>query len=535
MRSAADAADGGIQYTAGRMLLVVVLASTALLIDRASAEANAASVQVNTASVQGGAGGHDAPRTLTDRSLSWPTFRQWRRLLLLQDYNTRVVVLATTLLGCAAGLVGTFTLLRKRALMGDALSHATLPGIALAFIIATAWGKDGKSLPILLLGAGVTGLLGVGVILLLRNMTRLKEDTALGAVLSVFFGAGMALLGVIQQMREGHAAGLESFIYGKTASMGYHDAMLISSVALICTIACVLLFKEFKVLCFDEAFTGSCGFPVVRLDMALMALVVMVCIVGLQAVGLILMIALLVIPAAAARFWTEKMWGMALISGGLGAAGGMVGAGASAVFSDFPSGATIVLVCSACFFFSMMFGKERGLWVRTRRRLRLNRTVSHQHLLRAIYETLEASARSEHQRSEITRGQLGVATAVSFSDLLPKRSWSPKQLRRTISRAQRAELVQCQGDRLILTQRGLDEATRLTREHRLWELYLMTHADIAPGQVDRDADAIEHVLAPEVIAELERLLKRAPESVPSSPHALSATASDTAASSTRGK
>lgn len=176
--------------------------------------------------------------------------------------------------------------------MGDAISHATLPGIAMAFILANFFGWNSKSLPLLLCGATVTGLLGVGVILVLRNLTRLKEDTALGVVLSVFFGAGIALLGVIQQMPSGHAAGLESFVFGKTASMGAADAKLIAAAALLCLAVCGLLYKELKLLCFDEAFAGSRGFPVVALDLALMSTVVIISIVGLQAVGLILMVAI---------------------------------------------------------------------------------------------------------------------------------------------------------------------------------------------------------------------------------------------------
>ena len=196
-------------------------------------------------------------RSITDRSVSWPTWEQWQRVILLEDYNTRVVVFGTAVLGCAAGAVGCFTLLRKRALMGDAISHATLPGIAVAFVLANSLEWDSKSLPLLLCGATFTGLLGVGVILALRNLTRLKEDTAMGIVLSVFFGAGIAMLGVIQQMPAGHAAGLESFIFGKTASMGSADARLIATAALICLAVCGLLFKELKLLCFDEAFAGS--------------------------------------------------------------------------------------------------------------------------------------------------------------------------------------------------------------------------------------------------------------------------------------
>lgn len=453
----------------------------------------------------------DGQRSIADRSITWPSWNELSRVLLLQDYNTRVVIIGATLLGCAGGLVGSFTLLRRRALMGDALSHATLPGICLAFMIATAMGMDGKSLPVLLLGATVTGLMGVVVILAIRRFTRLKEDTALGAVLSVFFGAGIALLGVVQQMQKGHAAGLEAFIYGKTASMGARDSMLIAVAALICIAVCIALFKELKLLCFDEGFAGSRGFPVMLLDLVLMAMVVVVTIVGLQAVGLILMIALLVIPAAAARFWTEKMALMTFISAFLGAGGAMVGAAMSALFSKLPSGAMIVLVCTCFFLFSLVFGSQRGVLVRIVRRERLNRTVDRQHLLRAMYELLEPQQSTDPKAKQ----------AVVSDQLLGKRSWGLRRLSRSINRAIRAGLVTEVADQISLTKAGWQEARRLTRQHRLWELYLITYADVAPGRVDRDADAIEHVLEPEVVAELASLLEeKTDHAVPATPHAL---------------
>ncbi len=447
-------------------------------------------------------------RSITDRSITWPTWDQWQRVLLLEDYNTRVVVFGVAVLGCAAGIVGCFTLLRKRALMGDAISHATLPGIALAFMFANVVGWEDKSLPLLLCGATITGLIGVGVILALRNLTRLKEDAALGIVLSVFFGAGIALLGVVQQMQTGHAAGLESFIFGKTASMGASDAKLISAAALICTVVCIAVYKEFKLLCFDESFAGSRGFPVIVLDLVLMSTVVVISIVGLQAVGLVLMVALLIIPAAAARFWTEKLWQMLLIASLLGMLGGMVGAAASALFPKLPSGAMIVLACAGCFLISMIFGRTRGVLVRSLRRLRVNRLIARQHLLRAIFE-LHESADAES------------SVAVSLAELFPKRSWSSVQLNRAVGLAEADELVTRLGDQVQLTKKGRVEAVRRTREHRLWELYLITHADIAPSQVDREADRIEHVLEPEVVAELEALLTGETRQVPESPHQLS--------------
>ncbi|MCO8124591.1 metal ABC transporter permease [Stieleria sp. TO1_6] len=441
----------------------------------------------------------------------------WSRVLLMQDYNTRVVIFGVAVLGGASGLVGSFTLLRKRALMGDALSHASLPGIALAFIVASTLGANGKSLPLLLFGATVSGLLGVATILVIRNQTRLKEDAALGIVLSVFFGAGVALMGVVQQMQTGHAAGLEGFIYGKTASMRAADAQLIAVVSLLVIAGCLLLFKELKLLCFDEGFAGAKGFPVVALDVGLMSMVVLVTIVGLQAVGLVLMIALLVIPAAAARFWTDTMWRMMLWAALLGTLGSIVGGLVSALFPGLPSGAMIVLVCSVFFFVSMMLGTRSGVLVRYRRRLRLNRRIDRQHLLRAIYERIEN--RTKHGASIHESRRKPVSTA----SLMSMRSWSRRRLMAAIDRAAEDELVRKKSDGFKLTSAGFTEAARLTRQHRLWELYLIAYAEVATSNVDRDADDIEHVLAPEVIDQLEDLLDEQEMTipVPMSPHDVS--------------
>ena len=201
-----------------------------------------------------------------------------------------------------------------------------------------------------MVGGALSGSLGVLAILALRRWTPLKEDTAMGCVLSVFFGAGMALWGIVQKQPAGHAAGLETFIYGKAASMILGDVLWIGVVAVLVVLGCVLLFKELKLLCFDDAFAGARGLPVLGLDLVLMGMVVAVCIVGLQAVGLILMIALLVIPAASARFWVTDLKAMVVVSTLFGGVCGWLGAISSGLFADLPSGAMIVLACSSMFF-----------------------------------------------------------------------------------------------------------------------------------------------------------------------------------------
>ena len=457
--------------------------------------------------------------SLTNRSIAWPEWEQWKRVLLLQDYNTRVVMLGTGLLGMAAGLVGSFTLLRRRALMGDALSHATLPGVGLAFLLAPYLGLDGKSLPVLLTGAALSGILGVVAILYIRNLTRLKEDAALGIVLSVFFGAGIAILTIVQQVPSGHAAGLESFIYGKTASMIASDAQLIATAGLLSVIIIALLYKELTLLCFDEGFAGSRGYPVLCLDLLLMALVVIVTIIGLQAVGLVLMIALLVIPAAAARFWTHDLKRMTadFVRHWRRRRTGRIG--------DERRVSESAVRCHDRDRVQQLVFFQSALWTLTRRAGANRAALGTESIGRSA-----ASAAGNVRTAGSTRSAAGPEGATERRESACRflNCWRCEHGHRSDccgrSNDVAATVCSCETDdgSLSLTDAGLAEASRLVHEHRLWELYLITHADVAPGRVDQAADAIEHVLEPELIAQLEQLLaqQRIPHGVVASPHPL---------------
>ena len=434
-------------------------------------------------------------------------------VLILRDYNTRLVVICTMLLGCACGLMGGFLLLRKRSLMGDTLSHATLPGVGLSFMLLVALGGDGKSLPILLAGAGITGVIGCAAVLFIREQTRIKDDAAMGIVLSVFFGAGVAILGVIQKMPEGSAAGLESFIYGKTASMVMSDFQILVFIT-VCVITCsLLLFKEFRLLCFDENFAAVLGWPVKFLDLLLLALITAVTVAGLQAVGLILIIAFLITPAAAARFWTNQLDRMLMLSALIGTASGWIGASLSAFFPRLPAGAVIVLVAALLFGVSMLVGTERGVMIRFLRQSQLEKRMGRQHLLRALYEILEGGCVTE---------ELNIRT-VPFRQIRGRRTWSDRQLRDYIRRAYNEGLVEVpnKADSILLTETGLVEAKQVTRNHRLWEMYLIEYADVATSRVDRDADMVEHILGDKMVTRLENKLQAyriAGSLVPQSPH-----------------
>ena len=436
-------------------------------------------------------------------------------VLLLRNYNTRLVVICTSLMGGACGLMGGILLLRKRSLMGDTLSHATLPGVCLAFLISVLLGGDGKALGPLLLGAATTGVLGCTIVLFIRNHSRIKDDAAMGIVLSVFFGAGVVLLTLVTKLPEGSAAGLESFIYGKTASMGISDFKLLTVVTAVVVVLSVLLFKEFRLLCFDEAYAATQGWPTRWLDIVLLALVTAVTVAGLQAVGLILIIAFLIIPAAAARFWTERLNRMLLLSAVFGSLSGWTGASVSALIPNMPAGALIVLMSAGFFLFSMMFGSKRGVFILFIRHLNLKRTVGRQHLLRALYEILESESVGN---AEIT------IRPVPFRQVRGRRTWSDRQLRNYLRQAYNEGLIDALSgeNAILLTEAGLEAAARVTRNHRLWELYLIEYADVAASQVDRDADAVEHVLGERLVALLETKLVKlntvSGSEVPASPH-----------------
>ena len=445
--------------------------------------------------------------SLADNRLAWPAAADVKRVLLMQDYNTRIVLWGTTTLGLAAGITGTFLLLRKRSLLGDVVGHASLPGVAIAFLIMELREpQSGKWLPGLLIGASISGIAGMVSTVIIRSCTRIKEDAALAITLGAFYGLGIVLFTIIQKLPTGSQAGLGNFIYGNTATITQSEVDLIWRVAIVAIVAAGLLFKEFGLLCFDEQFASSQGWPVVLLDLILMGLVVAVCVIGLRSVGLLLVVALLIIPAASARFWTEKLSHMTFCAAVIGVVSCYVGAVSSALFSRLAAGAVIVLTGSVMFCASLCFGTRRGVLLRWYTRRRLNQRIATQQLLLAIFETVETALLPNPQ-------QALTDVTVTLEDLLPKRSWTAKQLRRSLHEAQKAQyLASHPGRGHRLTAQGGRAAHRAARNHRLWELYLLQHADVAPGHVDRDADRIEQILDPEIISGLESaLFKKYPQ------------------------
>lgn len=455
---------------------------------------------------------------------------------LLRDGNVQWVLGGTLLLGVSSGVLGSFAMLRRRSLMGDVLAHAALPGVALAFMLTQS-----RTVAPLLVGAVIAGLAGTWCVDAIVRHSRIKEDTAQALVLAVFFGFGIVLLTHIARSGAAGQSGLDRFLFGQAASLIGSDVKVIGAAAFGLTWAAMLLFKELKLLSFDPAFGEGLGFPMRALDRVLMLMVVTSVAIGLQAVGVVLMSALLITPAAAARYWTERLEVMVILAGFIGGLSGAAGTMISLAGAKLATGPLVVLVATGLFVVSLTFGARRGVVRNLLQHWKVRRRVAKENFLRILYETWETTM-TEAGSAGAEDGAPS-ARAVPVNALARRLGWSPAALRRRLTWAHRRGLIAWAvadteassglrpgdgfrngpgSDAVRLTAKGVAEAEQVVRRHRLWELFLMYEADFAVDHVDRDADDIEHFLPADVVEKLERRLKDVygPSGVPPSVHPL---------------
>lgn len=295
---------------------------------------------------------------------------------LFTDYTLRTVALGAATLGLVSGALGSFAMLRKQSLLGDAMSHAALPGVVLAFMLTGL-----KTPAALMVGAAITCVIGVLLIMSITRNTRIKEDSSLGIILSVFFGFGLLLLSLLQRNPDARQAGLNKFLFGQAATMLPSDVLLMAIFGGAALIVLWLYWKEFKLVAFDRDYGASLGYPMRRLDILLTSLLVVAIVIGLQAVGVVLMSAMVVAPAAAARQWTDRLGWMVALAALFGATAGVSGTAVSAMASGLSTGPVIVLCISAIVLVSLLFAPGRGLiWNaisvrRTRSRLQADQVL----------------------------------------------------------------------------------------------------------------------------------------------------------------
>ena len=301
---------------------------------------------------------------------------------LLRDYTLQIVALGSVILGAVSGILGSFAVLRKQSLLGDAVSHAALPGIAFVFLLTGV-----KKTEMLLLGALISGLIGAFIIISIDRYTRIKFDSALGLILSSFFGLGLVLLTYIQKRPNANQAGLETFIFGQASTLLKRDVYIMIALGGIILLVVGLFWKELKLFCFDCEFGKSIGFSDTKINLILSSITVVAIIIGLQSVGVILMSALLISPGVAARQWTDKLSCMVILASVFGMVSGVVGTLISSSVAHMPTGPVIVMVISVIMFFSLLFATKRGVLWRYIKTRRDSRDINECKILINLYES----------------------------------------------------------------------------------------------------------------------------------------------------
>ena len=276
--------------------------------------------------------------------------------LLITDHTFRTVALGCLLLGMVSGILGCFAVLRKQSLLGDAVSHASLPGVCLAFLFTNV-----KNTEILLLGALITGIVCIGLIQLIQNYTKIKFDSALALILSVFFGLGLVLLSYLNKLPGANKSGLNKFIFGQASTFIKRDVNIIFITGIILLIIIILFWKEFKIVSFDSDFAKTLGFPSNKIEILISILIVTTVIIGIQAAGVILISAMLISPAVAARQWTDKLSIMVILAAFFGGISGLLGTLISISESNLPTGPVIVIIISIIVVISILFSNKRGI------------------------------------------------------------------------------------------------------------------------------------------------------------------------------
>ncbi|MEJ6780243.1 MAG: iron chelate uptake ABC transporter family permease subunit [Akkermansiaceae bacterium] len=391
-------------------------------------------------------------------------------------------LMAAVLLGAGCGLLGCFVVLRRVALMGDAVSHAVLPGVVAGLIYS-----PDRNPGIIFLFAATAGLLGAGIVRALMATTRLKSDTALGIVLATFFAFGI----MWQTRNQQDTVGVMNFLFGNVGSIDASDLRMMMLTTAIIVVTVFFLKRPLLVMSFDEGFSRGLGYPVKVLNGVFYFLLTFSVVVALQAVGVVLVSAMLITPAAAAYLLTDRFGKMLVLSVTFGVISGIVGALISATINGMPTGPVITL--SATFVFGVVYfvAPKHGVLSRIFRIQKRRRIVRRENTLKAIYQILESEG--------------FVHEEVSIIMLAQKRRQTEEVVRSRCASLLKHGFVELSADKisLHLTSTGWKRAMELVRNHRLWELYLTNEADYAEDHVHDDAEKIEHILGPNMVRQLE--------------------------------
>ncbi len=404
-----------------------------------------------------------------------------------KDPNVLYVVLGMIFINSSSALIGSFAFLRKRALIGDAVAHSLLPGLCLGYILSGE-----KNLTFLLIGAFVTGWISTFLVDYIVNKSKVKQDSAIGIVLSSFFGVGVVLLTFIQKNSTGDQAGLDHFLFGQAAAINKDEILLFGIIFIVILTGIIVFYRQFKAICFNADFARSTGLPVRFLEMLMTSLTVLAIASGIQALGVILMSALIITPAASARFWTHNLKKMLIIATLFSVMSGIGGAYISYAYSGMPTGPWVVILLSLITFLSIVFSPRKGIisrWLKARKNAN---KILHENILKAIYSFHEKNQMQEQLNEKMSNLQI-----------ISIRLFDTNSLQKGIRKLLNSGYISEESGLVQLTEKGKKESRRIVRLHRLWEQYLLKRTSIDTDHVHSGAEVIEHIITPELEKELE--------------------------------
>jgi manganese/zinc/iron transport system permease protein len=401
--------------------------------------------------------------------------------LSMTDPNVRYVALAIILLGGVSGAVGTFNFLRKKTLVGETVAHSMLPGILIAFVLSGV-----KDPLILIVGAAVSGWLSILLVDYITSNSKIKGDSALAIVLSSFFGLGIVMLTVIQRKFPREQSGLDHYIFGNAAAMSPDDSIAFGVVSIVVLLVVGWNYFSLKTMVFNKDYAQSVGMNTRWLETLISFITILSISVGIKAVGIVLMSAMLIIPPTAARFWTDKLGRMLIIGGVFGALSGWLGAFVSYSYNNMPTGPWAIVIISLLAFFSMLFAPKKGVVFQRWNKLLLKRRMNEENLLKAAVQ-LEIRG----------KGKLFNRRSISRRQIFDVRLWN-----RTIKRLRRKGMIKKVHTGYTLSTEGRAIGAEIDRRHKIWEVYLQRRMQMSIHLVHDEADTMEHFLTPEIEAEI---------------------------------
>jgi len=389
----------------------------------------------------------------------------WSQWLLPWDSLYLKGTLCSILVGLGCGVLGCFVVLRRMALIGDALSHAVLPGVVLAYIFT----GDTQPVP-LLVGAMVSGLTAAVLINLVTKHSRTKEDSSIGIVFTAMFAVGIVL---ISNLPRGTHFDLKCFLWGEPLAVGQSDLTMMAIICGLVLTVVVVLYHRFKIVSFDPLVAAAMGISVGAMHYLLMGMLSATVVAGLKTTGVILVVAMIITPASAAYQLTNRFSVMLVLAGLFGMASAVVGMSLAFVFNT-STGPAMVVVATGIFGVSVFLSPSHGVVFDQLRRRRLAWHVRSEDVLKAVY-------------------RLGPLPDAGYLSPLAEHLKMPaKLITRTLTRLRGEGLVTLAPATLAVTNAGKAHAEQLVRAHRLWETYLADRVGVSPDHVHTEAERLEH-------------------------------------------